>query len=1471
MTPKAIKCLVLLLSVLCFGTYLQAQCNSETVNSSLHVSFDACVSNTTNGTNTDYSEFTASSSNSGVCNNVSLVGGYLYRNNPVDNPHSCTPGVNDTPGMCIPYNTSCDYTAGEDQAVRFDVLVEPTNGTSTLSNVSFYELSSPIFQYINGNNGQNNRPLFYAIRVLVGGQEVFHEIDIPTSQQWTLQSYDFSSIPAFTVTSATTFNFELTAYCADYVGGAVSVWDLDELTINTSCNSSTIDLNADISIAGDQTATSCNGTTFNFVTGNNPAGSQCTWYFNWPSTDPSTVFVGANPVYTFPTEGIYTIRKEVVLGDCFEASELVVSAFNNGVIGNGVNGSTDGFDVNVTGCNGALVNLDLVSTAFDQNQGYEVNSWDWTITVNGVAQAVTGPTVSLTLNDVDNVSISLLASSSSGCQNTFIESFNVNDLFPTSSFVVALEECTPTGYIVSIADNTNTTGFTVDSYSWSVIVDGQAIDPGNVPTFTVETVNDVISVTQQVNFTNGCSSQSNVQSVSVENDLVPDFDISVVTTGGGGGADDCGEQSLEVNITGGMINGNVTSVDWVVSVAGVTYNFTGNPIDLDGIITETAVVTATINYDNGCSFSVTETFIPGNFPGGTGNLDVTFNGNPVIDCPGDATPLLINANPNYVYNWSPTAGLTFTDNVNFSDPVVSVTEVTTYAVTVTDGSCTFMGSVTVVPQNLAIPNIELDGSGAGGNEFCSGIISASVTNPIPGVQYEWSCGSDFSQIEGVGTSISFDAGSFTTKEICVRIAGANPACDIHACVTALGGGDIDVTFNGNPVIDCEGDATSILLNPNPNYTYTWDPTAGLTFTDMVNFSDPVVSVTEITTYNVTITDGECVLDTSILVIPENLAIPEVDLLGLGVEENIFCEGMIEIAVIDPIPGVQYEWSCGSDFVDIIAVGDTLIYDAGLDFDVKEICVRIAGADADCDISTCVDVINGMPDLDYENPLTMCPGDTVLYEIMNNLDEDIVIVFEDDPHIVDVNQDGLPTIGVGENEDEFSIPFTVTNEFCTLFDTLVVEPGVNEQLDFEWTLDECGEYTICFEALNIDPDTGVPFWDFGDPTTEADTSGLFNPCYTYPDTGFYNVVLMDFNPLCPGLTDTMEIEVPSAPMIEIVGPDTITVPEYPVTVEADSSEDNDDIVWCDENGDPIGTGPSVEVNEADGDCIFAKITDEFGCSDTAKVTIIVDDGPFNDIDGLECPSGGSGVVCANDTFNIAVIVENPADYTYAWGPADCIVEGGDTTMPLVTVGTESKEFSVTVTDIETMLDSVLTCFVEVSNVDVELECSFEAGEFNWGDEGTITVVGPANATDYEWSTGDTGPSITISPTETTTYSVTVTDENGCIGIASKTVDVNQVMCDENEVFLPTAFSPNGDGVNDKFRLRSDWIDRVDVFIIYDRWGNEIYNASGQTGAGEGWDGSFDNVDLAPDVFAFCVKGVCIDGTEFTRVGNVSLLK
>ncbi len=99
--------------------------------------------------------------------------------------------------------------------------------------------------------------------------------------------------------------------------------------------------------------------------------------------------------------------------------------------------------------------------------------------------------------------------------------------------------------------------------------------------------------------------------------------------------------------------------------------------------------------------------------------------------------------------------------------------------------------------------------------------------------------------------------------------------------------------------------------------------------------------------------------------------------------------------------------------------------------------------------------------------------------------------------------------------------------------------------------------------------------------------------------------------------------------------------------------------------------------------------------------------------------------------------------------------------------------------------------------------------------------------YLWSGGDsincdTCSSITVAPTITTEYSVILTDENGCEIILNTTIFVEN----EQSIYIPNIFSPNNDGVNDEFRLfaKSDDTRTVEKMAIYDRWGNELFQAT-----------------------------------------------
>ncbi len=204
-------------------------------NSTVIYNMDAC-SALTGTTQFDYDEFVPVISNGAGCTRFSAS--TIYRRDPMNFPHSCTPGVGGTIAVCVSSQEDCTYQADSDYAIRFDVTVTPgSNGIGAISTLNFYEAAPLNFIWLNGISGPNNFPTQYGVRVLRDGQEIYRQTDIATSPDFTLETFDFSSNPNFTVTSESVFSFELLGYCtAGIVGAPASAWDIDNLSITTNCS-----------------------------------------------------------------------------------------------------------------------------------------------------------------------------------------------------------------------------------------------------------------------------------------------------------------------------------------------------------------------------------------------------------------------------------------------------------------------------------------------------------------------------------------------------------------------------------------------------------------------------------------------------------------------------------------------------------------------------------------------------------------------------------------------------------------------------------------------------------------------------------------------------------------------------------------------------------------------------------------------------------------------------------------------------------------------------------------------------------------------------------------------------------------------------------------------------------------------------------------------------------------------------------
>ena len=142
-----------------------------------------------------------------------------------------------------------------------------------------------------------------------------------------------------------------------------------------------------------------------------------------------------------------------------------------------------------------------------------------------------------------------------------------------------------------------------------------------------------------------------------------------------------------------------------------------------------------------------------------------------------------------------------------------------------------------------------------------------------------------------------------------------------------------------------------------------------------------------------------------------------------------------------------------------------------------------------------------------------------------------------------------------------------------------------------------------------------------------------------------------------------------------------------------------------------------------------------------------------------------------------------------------------------------------------------------------------GNFMWSPDSALTCV--------------TCASTVASPEWTTTYVVTITDANGC----SAWDDVTVTTIFIEGIGVPSAFSPNGDNLNDILYVEGAGIVELE-FLIYNRYGQKVFESNDKT---MGWDGTFNGKPENPGVFAYVATYKLIGGETGVLKGDVTLIK
>ncbi|HVF98077.1 MAG TPA: PKD domain-containing protein [Flavisolibacter sp.] len=159
--------------------------------------------------------------------------------------------------------------------------------------------------------------------------------------------------------------------------------------------------------------------------------------------------------------------------------------------------------------------------------------------------------------------------------------------------------------------------------------------------------------------------------------------------------------------------------------------------------------------------------------------------------------------------------------------------------------------------------------------------------------------------------------------------------------------------------------------------------------------------------------------------------------------------------------------------------------------------------------------------------------------------------------------------------------------------------------------------------------------------------------------------------------------------------------------------------------------------------------------------------------------------------------------------------------------------------------------------------------------TLPAVYFGGVVDYKWTHVEslncgTCATPVASPKFNTRYIVDFVDSNGCKNTGEVQVIV---FCNNDNVFVPNTFSPNGDGSNDVFYPRGKGLNRVKSLRIFNRWGQLVFekqNFAVNDGSA-GWNGTYNGAKPVPDVYVYQLEIWCDNSTVVRFDGNVALIQ
>jgi len=1236
----------------------------------------------------------------------------------------------------------------------------------------------------------------------------------------------------------------------------------------------------------------CDGLTVEFTN-----LSSNTFGYVWDFGDPTTtndVSTEENPSYTYPAIGTYTVT---LMSD---ASNFCGDTISMDITIPQIELQA-GFTYETAACETDFQTLQFYDATFNTTLG-DVVAWNWQF---GNFASSNEQNPSITVNQSQSFDVTLTVTTNEGCQNSYTETVTVELItvnVPDSTLLCPGDTLT-----------LNPGGPPQFNYQWSpaseIIGDPTApsvqVAPTQTTTYTLTVTqigNDTCSITRSITVfvppAIGLSASEDIltcdSSVTLEaqtselaglawnengQPIIPspgnsfEVPVSGITTYEVIATDIYGcTESDTILVSGGPVDvaltpdqyictgepivvmatnqdpNDILQYQWTIEGAGTLMN-EDQPTPIIGSPPGTSTVIGTFTNQFGCS-QTDSIFIA------VVDSDISLGFTYEVLCDGVTVEFTNTSTNAYDFVWDFGVPGTNTDTSTAINPTFTFPGLGTYPVTLNIAYEVDCAVPVTIPIDIVEPIMVADFTYAYADCQEDSILisftdqsTSTLTSPIN--QWMW----------------TFSNGQSSTEQnpVITVTPGDSPLTVHLTVITEIGcmgetAQSLNFTFTEvflpDTLVLCLGDTTQLNPGANPDYDYLWTPATGLSDPTA---GSPLAFPTETTTYTLDITnyDGAdtCMLQKSITVfVPDQIQLS----IAPG-DTALTCDAPVLLtANVDQ--NVSYSWTDQNGNVigtnqDVVVLPDsTATYYLQVENQYS------------CTAEDEVFVINGHIDVQVEEQIITCPTDSLQLSVINLDDFDqLDILWTAGPggSILSDPTDFQPWVTTDPGNVSFN--YTLSNQFdCEENGTVEVFTS-----DFSALLQDTVEACPGI-GTPLNPD-GNPTYNYSwEPATGLDDSSSYNPTATLWDDQIYTVFI-GYDDGLVFCADTLQTVVLVNPDIELTAaPDTILCDTTEITLTAEAASPVS-FSWYDNwpSNTPFATGASTQVTPLGTAQYYVLATDSLGCMDTAMVTIEAYPLALNLTEYTD--------LCLYEAATLEVLNADPTQMLdFQWAP-DSLVTPPSGSAAVSVAPSGDTQISVIVTNQYGCTDTLYS-FINVIDVYTGLFAEAEPDTL-FANSGETSQLSTVNNPDYiyYWDPEFTLTDPTIynpvaSPEETTTYTVIVEGEAGCQAEAEVTVYVLTPDCAEPVIFVPSSFSPNGDGKNDILFVygnnQANYFFDEFYFTIYDRWGQMLFES---TDPDQGWDGTFKGELLPPDVYGYYLRVKCYNGQEFFKKGNVTLLR